>query len=178
MCCAFATLLRRIVFDIDLGDEDWLRKLSSSGFTREEIYYIYDFIKSNCVSATLEGDPGTFNNLAFNLAQQWYTNTWTSQEFIPHATTTTAGSAAGTPMADLIYSLAMSRVLKTMRLSLLNEGLSSSLVFPDKSIPLKDVSFVDDMALPLVARASDLVRRIADVCGIVHVAFNLCVGWI
>ncbi len=76
-------------------------------------------------------------------------------------------------MADLIYSLAMSRVLKTMRLSLLNEGLSSSLVFPDKSIPLKDVSFVDDMALPIVARASDLVRRIADVCGIVYVVFKL-----
>ena len=105
VCSAFATFLRRIVFDIDLGDEDWLRKLSSSGFTGEDIDYIYDFIKSNCVSATLEGDPGTFNNLAFNLAQQWYTNTWTSQEFIPNVTNTTAGSAAGTPMADLIIAL-------------------------------------------------------------------------
>ncbi len=34
---AFATLLRRIVFDIDQGDEHWLRKLSASGFTNEDI---------------------------------------------------------------------------------------------------------------------------------------------
>ncbi len=32
---------------------------------------------------------------------------------------------------------------------------------------------MDDVALPLVARASDLVRRIADVCGIVYVVFKL-----
>ncbi len=37
VCSAFATLLRRIVFDIDQGDEDWLRKLASSGSAREEI---------------------------------------------------------------------------------------------------------------------------------------------
>ena len=61
------------------------------------------------MSANLREVPGTYNGLAFNLAQQWYTNTWTSQEFVPNVTNTTAGSAAGTPLADLIYSLAVSR---------------------------------------------------------------------
>ena len=46
---AFATLLRRIVFDIGLGDEVWLKKLSTSGCSEEGkvcIYiYIYSFSK-------------------------------------------------------------------------------------------------------------------------------------
>ena len=102
-----------------------------------------------------------------------YTNTWTSHEFIPNVTHTTAGSAAGTPFADLIYSLAMSRVLKTMRRSLHNEGLVTSLKMPDsgEEIPLADVSFVDDMALPIVCPAAMLVNHIADVCGIVYLTF-------
>ena len=118
------------------------------------------------------------NNLIFNLTQEWYTNTWTSQEFIPNVTHTTAGSAAGTPLADLIYSLAMSRVLKTMRRSLHNEGLVTSLKMPDsgEEIPLADVSFVDDMALPIVCPAAMLVNHIADVCGIVYLTL-LCMAW-
>ncbi len=46
VCSAFATLLRRIVFDIDQGDEHWLRKLSAAGFTQDDIEHIYNFIKS------------------------------------------------------------------------------------------------------------------------------------
>ncbi len=113
------------------------------------------------------------NNLLFNLTQEWYTHTWTSQEFIPNVTYTTAGSAAGTPFADLIYSLAMSRVLRTMRRSLHNEGLVTSLEVPDTEggIPLADVSFVDDMALPIVCPAAMLIDHIADVCGIVYLTF-------
>ncbi len=45
VCSAFATLLRRIVFDIDQGDEHWLRKLSLAGFTQDDIEHIYNFIK-------------------------------------------------------------------------------------------------------------------------------------
>ena len=45
VCSAFATLLRRIVFDIDQGDEHWLRSLSKAGFTQDDITQIYDFVK-------------------------------------------------------------------------------------------------------------------------------------
>ncbi len=45
MCSAFATLLRRIVFDIDQGDEHWLNSLAKAGFTQEDITHIYDFVK-------------------------------------------------------------------------------------------------------------------------------------
>ena len=46
-CSAFATLLRRIVFDIDQGDEHWLNSLAKAGFTQEDITHIYDFVKQN-----------------------------------------------------------------------------------------------------------------------------------
>ncbi len=41
------------------------------------------------------------------------------------------------------------------------------------SIPLTDLSFVDDMALPIVCPASILISHIADVCGIVYVTFRM-----
>ena len=45
VCSAFATLLRRIVFDIDQGDEHWLHSLSRAGFTQDDITQIDDFVK-------------------------------------------------------------------------------------------------------------------------------------
>ncbi len=174
VCSAFATLLRRIIFDIDQGDEHWLKKLSLAGFTQDDIDHIYNFIKCSFFDNIDSGDfSSAGNNLVFNLAQEWYTNTWTSQEFLPNVTYTTAGSAAGTPLADLMYSLAMSRVSKTMRWSLRNEGLETCLHKPDTGaeFPLADVSFVDDMALPIVCTAAMLVDHIANVCGIVYLTF-------
>ena len=40
LASAFATILRRIIFDVDSGDEAWLRKPRQTGFSREEIDYI------------------------------------------------------------------------------------------------------------------------------------------
>ncbi len=45
VCNAFATLLRRIVFDVDLGDEHWLKSLVPAGFTQDDIAHIYNFVK-------------------------------------------------------------------------------------------------------------------------------------
>ena len=52
---AFATLLRRIVFDVDQGDEAWLVKLKNAGFIKPEIDGIYQFIKEHCVSNSVKG---------------------------------------------------------------------------------------------------------------------------
>ena len=96
VCSAFATLLRRIVFDIDQGDEHWLYKLSAAGFTQEDIDAIYEFVSQGFFDNIDSGVQDLAdNNLVFNLTQEWYKNTWTSQEFIPNITHTTTGSAAG-----------------------------------------------------------------------------------
>ena len=55
MCSAFATLLRRIVFDIDQGDEHWLNSLAQAGFTQEDITHIYDFVKDICLIMSILG---------------------------------------------------------------------------------------------------------------------------
>ena len=52
VCSAFATLLRRIIFDIDQGDEHWLKQLSLAGFTQDDIDHIYNFIKCSLFSIT------------------------------------------------------------------------------------------------------------------------------
>ena len=78
VCSAFATLLRRIVFDIDQGDEHWLRSLSRAGFTQDDITQIYDFVIQNFFDNVDSGvSDSVGNNLVFNLTQEWYTNTWT-----------------------------------------------------------------------------------------------------
>ena len=68
VCSAFATLLRRIVFDIDQGDEHWLNSLAKAGFAQEDITHIYDSVKQNLFD---NGDSGssdsTGNNFVFNL---------------------------------------------------------------------------------------------------------------
>ena len=69
----------------------------------------------------------------------------------------------------------MSRVLKTMRQSLDNEGLGTRLEVPgsDILILVQDVSFVDDMALPIACPANILLSRVADICGIVYLVFRM-----
>ena len=46
VCNAFATLLRRIVFDMDLGDEHWLKSLASAGFAQGDIVHIRNFVQA------------------------------------------------------------------------------------------------------------------------------------
>lgn len=43
---AFASLLRRFVFDVDSGDEQWLTQLRNNGFSESDITLIYDHIKT------------------------------------------------------------------------------------------------------------------------------------
>ena len=44
--CAFATLLRRILFDEEEGDESWLLKLHHSGFDGNAIADIVAYIRT------------------------------------------------------------------------------------------------------------------------------------
>ncbi len=113
------------------------------------------------------------DKFVLNLTEQWFTNTWTGQEYIPNITYTTAGSAAGAPLADLLYSIAMSRVLITMRKALHMEGLESNLNVGEQQFPLKDVSFVDDMALPVTSFAENLIGHVSKVCTVIHLTFQV-----
>ena len=47
VCSAFATLLRRIAFDIDLGDEHWLNSLITARLSHDDVSHIYDFVEAS-----------------------------------------------------------------------------------------------------------------------------------
>ena len=51
---AFAVMLRRILFDVESGDEAWLHSLHATGFSRDDISIIYNQIRSHaaCASAS------------------------------------------------------------------------------------------------------------------------------
>jgi hypothetical protein len=109
-------MLRRIVFHVDAGDEAWLASLAAAGFGEDDIAAIYKNICDNdWVQAMLENQNADASSssvpLDYNYVEQSFVNSWVSQEFIPNVMEVTKGSSAGTPLADLIYSMAMSRVL-------------------------------------------------------------------
>ena len=67
----------------------------------------------------------------------------------------------------------MSRVLVTMRKAFHAEGLDFRLDIGGQQFPLKDVSFVDDMALPIVSTAENLIGHVSKVCTVIHLTFQV-----
>ena len=107
------------MFDIDEGDEAWLKKLKANGFSNEDIDAIVSHVKS-CADWEVNADGNICDDdesigLSRNLTEQFFKNTWASQEGIPHVLLTSQGSLAGTPFADLVYTFAMARVLSCLQ---------------------------------------------------------------
>ncbi len=68
--------------------------------------------------------------------------------------------------------MAMSRVLVTLRKALKAEGLDFYLNIGGQQFSLEDVSFVDDMALPIVSTAENLIEHVSQVCTLIHLTFR------
>ena len=117
---AFASLVREIIFDIEGGDEQWLRFLKDSGFSEEEIRSIYSGV---CKAID---QLFTRNTAYVALASCMYQHTWASTEGLSTIVKTSSGSSAGTPLADLMYVIAISKVMQNTRLRLDSAGLVHS----------------------------------------------------
>ena len=177
MVAAFAQVLRRIVFDVDQGDEAWLHKLASAGFPKEDIDFMYERVCEFSFADHFSGDTSSRGNtLDFKVCEQHFVNGWMSQEYIPNVVQVTRGSSAGTPLADLIYSLAMSRVLETFRLAVSHCDLLSKIGSGEEAVTFREVSFVDDVAIPISGSASDILDKVSDIteCAI---RILLATGW-
>ena len=107
---------------------------------------------------------------------------WFSIEGLAGITTVNQGSAAGTPLADLVYSIAMSRILHELQLRLHDLQLVkcvdtagfqevfgySKTNFGDWDVSesgygfsyLEQVSYVDDVVIPLFAAAVDIFSNL------------------
>jgi hypothetical protein len=172
---AFASMLRRTVLPSDGGDEAWLKSLQDSGFSSEDIESIVSYIKfmaSWQLDSEGNHDPnGCYDQtLAKAMVKEWFKNTWLSQEGVDGVIVTHFGSLAGTPLADLLYSLAMARILLNLRNTLKNDNLESSVCINGVDTKCSDVSFVDDVAMNIVAPACDIVDK--SVC-VASVCFNV-----
>jgi len=169
---AFASMLRRTVLPSDGGDEAWFKSLHDSGFSREDVESIFAYVKFMASwQRDSEGNLDTTisydRTLAKAMVQEWFKNTWLSQEGIDGVIVTHFGSLAGTPLADLLYSLAMARVLLNLRNSLKKDNLESSFFINETEIKCSDASFVDDVAMNIVAPASEIVDKsvcVASIC--------------
>jgi len=171
---AFATMLRRSIFSIDDGDESWLKSLSNAGFSASDVKAIYDTVAELskwCIDAdgNVISDSVNYDNLSLKVAQHWFTHTWMSTEGIAGVFVTNVGCMAGTPFADLAFTVAISRILYVFRRSLHSDDLESHVIINGNDHKMSDVSFVDDTACPVCAPACSLASKVA---AIARVALN------
>jgi len=152
---AFAMLLRKIVFQVEDGDEAWLASLKQAGFPESEIKNIYEHINS---IPWISNNQGVFvSNHSTALAQQFYTNTWFTSESTVGVSTSCRGSAAGTPLADVMYGLAMSRILNVLQHSLNNNQRCPNAGEQYNNIEFPMASFHDDLMIPVASDATNIV---------------------
>jgi len=154
---AFASLLRRIIFNINSGDEQWLQSLRDTGFSEEDISFIYAHITDIPWFTNRDGEMCCNHGIA--MAQQSYTNNWFTQESLTGVVCVSKGSAAGTPLADIVYSLAMSRLINLLIQSLHNEDIHALTYVNTKSIYFRPASFHDDLMIPIAAKADKNIDK-------------------
>lgn len=80
------------------------------------------------------------------------------------------GSMAGTPLADLLFTVSISRILYVFRKTLVQDDLESMVVIGETLHTLCDVSSVADTAAPMTDPASSVIDKSSAVA---QVAFNV-----
>jgi len=168
---AFASMLRRAAFDVNEGDEVWISHLKAFGFDQVDIVAIRDTV-AHLASWSIDSGGGIVassdggTNLCVNVARQWYRGTWVSQEGIPNVIQTDIGCMAGTPLADLLFTVVMSRILYVARMSITSDGLESCVQIGSESVVLCDASFVDDCVEPICDCALKLTHKATQIASV------------
>ena len=94
---AFASMLRRIIFIDEAGDEAWLKSLADAGFPPEDIKVIYDTVCD--IPWLYSSEFGHYcESHAFIIAQSFYNNIWFSTESLDGVVHTKRGSGVGLPL--------------------------------------------------------------------------------
>jgi len=99
------------------------------------------------------------NSVCIALMTCMYQYTWASSEGLSGVIHTRTGSCAGTPVADLMYVVAISKVIFKLRKRLEADELNSSIEVAGVTCDLLDVGYVDDTAIPIVASCAELVNK-------------------
>ena len=177
---AFACMLRRSIFPNEDGDETWLKSLRNMGFSESDVKAIYETVLSLArwdidASGNLLSSHDGSDKLAQMLAKHWYTHTWMTQEGLPGAFITNIGCMAGTPLADLAFTISISRILYILRKTLYQDDLESHVIINGNRHTLHDVSLVDDTACPVSGEAREIIPKVAAVARAAYGVFG-CFG--
>ena len=117
------------------------------------------------------------------LLKERHIGTWASTEGLAGVIQFQSGTLAGTPAADLVFIAAFARVLKKARRSLDDAGLTRQICtegadtyFGDdgssgEMLGLRDADYMDDTVFPLIAPASELVRKVSEAIAIITNTF-------
>jgi len=173
---AFASLLRRIIFVDDTGDEAWLKQLKDNGYNHDDIKHIWDTINShawhsNYQSIFLNG-PQQFS---FLYTQSVYFNTWFTQESLPHAVSTCKGCMAGMTFADVVYALCFAPLLKSLRHALVDNSIYAFCHHgsPSTKTFLHEAAYADDVIIPCFCKAVNVIPNMVLAAQLASGIFNV-----
>lgn len=132
-------------------------------FTLEEIESVLEIV-CNDIWSSFDGSVHLRE-----MHRKMHASTLISIEGITIIAHSKSGSIAGSPLGDLVFTMAMSKVLRKLRESFAAHGVefmvptspaseACGIDFQTTQCNLTDVSFVDDVACPIVATAGDMMR--------------------
>ena len=128
---------------------------------------IYDLATASAFSKELA------ESAAIKYATQLHSLTWSTTEGLTGVLHTTNGCMAGMPLADVVYILAMAKVLNVIRDKLRAAGLVHHIVPPgvQSEYPVWDVSYVDDAMFPVFNPHKTLMQSTSEAMSIINCAF-------
>ena len=137
-----------------------------------------------CVSNIVSWQDSGMTSHLRAVLDDLYCHTWFAMETIAGVAQTSRGTQAGTPIADVLFAVAIGRVFKTVRQELIDAGLASTARMPgdpsvfeglgvnaSDEVVFNEISFVDDAVFPVLAKPASLVDAVRATAEIVHVVF-------
>ena len=113
---AFASMLRQSIMNVEKGDAAWIDFMRQHGFSEPDITAIRNMVghlaswnidKDGVIIGPSGNDQDAAIDLTTRLVNEWFSNTQMSQEGIDKVIVTWMGCMAGTPLADLIFTLSV-----------------------------------------------------------------------
>ena len=168
MVSAFASIVRRLVFGgLPDSEEGWRRHLASAGFDEEAVMEIME-----CAMTVLMWQDAGLDEHTLALIRESHKVSWFTIDGICRLSKFVSGTLAGTSLADLVFIIAISRVVSRveMRLKELNlvtqvatGGACTYFGLNADEAPIStfllNPLYVDDYALTLYGRADSLLQK-------------------
>jgi hypothetical protein len=162
LASAFASIIRRPGVGTDVTDVELVRRLKSAGFDNNQCADIVGQLRQ----LRLWERAGTPENVC-QVLREILGNTFFTMEHLSGTVPYVAGTTTETSMADIIFAVSFSVVLKQIRTQIEHEGLgykvnANAKVWDGSEEPAEvqflEVSYSDDVAYPVEAHSSLLLQ--------------------